>query len=97
MFSVFSEIFNLTEHVVLNVDDGLLHLVFRCNKDVGRIYFDAVELFNFITIVGVERVNGFNGIVPELNAVGNVGIGREDFNDVASYPEVAPIEVAFGA
>ena len=46
---------------------------------------------------GVDLRKRFDFVTPQLDAIGVVVIGGEEFNDVAAHPESAALEVGIGA
>ena len=84
-----TEILRLTEHIVLNLHDGSIHLVLRGDEDVGREDGDLGDLLDTAAGDRVEALDGVDLIVPEHDAVGDVGISRKDVERLSLDTELA--------
>ena len=77
-------------HVVLYLQQRLAHVLFVGEEVAGGVYHHLVETLHPLSADGVEALETLYLVVPEADAVAEVGEGGEDVHRVALHAE-APV------
>ena len=93
IFPVILEKVYLLDQVILDLFNGRLHPVFRCNKNIGRIDKYLFKFFQCISINRIERGNLLNLVPPENKPIAKIMIGEKHIHVITANPERTLFEV----